>query len=150
MTARIMTVPTAAIDDDQPRKFGCWFTPNLQVAAWRIRPGQEMVTHCHPDADALVVVLEGEGDLLLYEDSEPDPSGCYRSEPDAVVVPPPPADSGTPTRAPIVGGTMVIVGAGTYFGIANTGGTQMVVVVATGPDSATSIYTVRAKAPIPA
>jgi oxalate decarboxylase/phosphoglucose isomerase-like protein (cupin superfamily) len=141
-----MQVPTGDIEDEQPRKCGIWFTERLQVASWRLSPGQRIVAHHHPRADSLTLVLSGRGDYLVYERDQPDPAVCYVSKPDEVVVPPPPGDLGEPSRYPVQAGSVTVAAAETFYGLVNTGDEQLVAVVVTGPDPVDSVYTVRGTA----
>jgi len=141
---RAVSVPPAG---EQARKYGIWFTKRMQAALWHLSPGQRIVAHSHPEADSLLTVLDGAGEYFVYEDRDPDPAVCYTSEPDKVVVPPPPGDPGTPTATAVESGAIALTPAGRYYGLVNTGPVALVALAVTAPDPSHSVYSVRNPAP---
>jgi oxalate decarboxylase/phosphoglucose isomerase-like protein (cupin superfamily) len=147
VNARIVQALSTHRRDEQPRKQGIWFTDRMQAATWQLAPGQRIVAHCHPKADSLIIVLSGAGEFFVYEDVDPNPAVCYISEPDTVVVPPPPGDLGNPTRTAVGPGSIAVTAAGWFYGLVNTGTDTVVVVAVTAPDPSSSVYTVRTPLP---
>lgn len=144
MKTRVVQAAPREHDDGQPLKRGIWHTTRLQVSCWQLNPGQQIVAHCHPDADDVVVVVRGSGDYLSFEDSDPAAAVQYVPRPDAVVVPPPPApDAGAPRRVAVRAGSVGMAPAGSFHGLVNTGSDELVALVVTGADPSDSIYTVR-------
>lgn len=129
---------------DQPFKLGLWATENIRVSRWHLSPGQRIVTHAHPRADDLVVVLHGDGHYLSFEDVTPSPAMRYVPEPCKVVVPPAQRPDHTCCHMiPVSTGHVVIARQGTFHGLVNTGDHELVAVVATGPDIRDTEYVVR-------
>ncbi|GHF66405.1 oxalate decarboxylase/phosphoglucose isomerase-like protein (cupin superfamily) [Amycolatopsis bartoniae] len=143
MDARIITVPSEPISDPQPRKLGLWSTERLQVSAWRLRQGQQIVAHMHPKADGMIVVLRGDGELFVFDTEEPNPDVCYMPAPERGVTPPPQAPLGEATRHSVGSGIVGLVPAGTFYGLVNTGPGPLVAVAATAPDPSATIWTTR-------
>ncbi|MFC8513889.1 hypothetical protein [Streptomyces sp. NPDC057257] len=141
--ARVIQVPSVAVHDEQARKQGVWYTDRMQAATWHLAPGQRIVAHCHPEADSLLSVISGTGEYFVYEDEEPNPSVCYVSEPDVVVVPPPPGDPGTPKGTAVGPGSLAFTPAGRFYGLVNNGTEPVIALAVTAADPSHSVYTVR-------
>jgi oxalate decarboxylase/phosphoglucose isomerase-like protein (cupin superfamily) len=130
--------------DRQPLKHGVWASSHLQVAVWRLNPGQRIVAHCHPNADDVMVILRGSGEYLGYDVQPPPHEVQYVPRAQAVVVPPPVAGTDEGCRRIAVGpGSVVVAANGVFHGLVNVGDDQLVVAVVTGPDARDSVYTVR-------
>jgi oxalate decarboxylase/phosphoglucose isomerase-like protein (cupin superfamily) len=128
---------------DQPYKFGVWASRHMRVTSWQLECGQRIVAHAYAAADDLMVVLAGDGHVLVYEDAEPDSRSVYTPLPDAVVVPPEHRAGDECCKLPVSAGHVVVVSAGMFHGLVNTGALPMLVVVVTGPETAASRYVVR-------
>jgi oxalate decarboxylase/phosphoglucose isomerase-like protein (cupin superfamily) len=143
MTARVVTVPAGPSSDVQSRKFGLWAGERMQAAAWRLRPGQQIVPHMHPNADGMIVVLAGHGDFLVFDEEEPNPDMCYVPSPEKVIVGPTEGSIGEPSRRPIGPGSVGFAVAGVFYGLDNTGSDQLVAVAVTAPDVDSTVWAAR-------
>ncbi len=143
MNARVVTVPVTTDNVEQPTKFGIWCTERLHAATWHVRPGQRIVTNMHPHADEVITVLSGSGDVIVFDERDPNEEICYQPEPSRGVTPPPPGDHGPHSRLPIAAGEVALVAAGTYWGLVNTGEDDLIAVSCVGPDVSDTSWTVR-------
>jgi oxalate decarboxylase/phosphoglucose isomerase-like protein (cupin superfamily) len=143
MKARVVPVPTETQNTEQPTKFGIWCTDRMHASTWHVRPGQRIVTNMHPLADEIITILAGSADLIVFDEQPPNPDICYEPEPGRGVTPPPPGDHGPHRRLPIISGEVGLIGAGTFWGLLNTGEDDVVAVSCVGPDVSKTSWTVR-------
>ncbi|MFB6818646.1 cupin domain-containing protein [Streptomyces sp. NPDC056347] len=143
MRIRSITVPTEPCHDSVARKLGLWSSEHMQAAAWRLNPGQDISARMHPQADGLIVVLEGQGEFQTFDTEEPEAAGSYVPSAHYPLDAPPKRPLPEPNRYEVGPGTISLAPAGLYYGLVNTGDEQLVAVSVTASDTSGTAWTVR-------
>ena len=134
--------------DEYPRKYGIWYTGQMQAAIWQLAPGQRIVAHSHAKADSLITVLGGTCEYFVYDKAEPDPNVCYLPQPESVPITPPHGAVGEPSTTTVGPGSIAVTPAGLFYGLANTSPDMAVALLVTAPDPSDTVYTVRPPLPV--
>ncbi|MCB5910432.1 cupin domain-containing protein [Streptomyces pinistramenti] len=143
MPMRTVSVPTKPCNDPVPRKLGLWAGERMQAAAWRLNPGQEISARMHPQADGMIIVLEGHGEFQVFDTEEPEAAGAYVPSAHYPLDAPQKRALPEPSRHHVGPGTAGMAPAGLFYGLVNTGDEHLVAVAVTASDTTGTAWTVR-------